>query len=264
MQTLTIKKLAACLALLIVRILSAQEAPPEIEKPSEHHQHLKMMAGTWDVKLKRHLNSGQIVKGTGVEIARMQPGGFWLISDLTGNFAGMKFAGHGMLGYEAHKNHYTGIWTDSVASILLISKGQFEKNGHLNTMTGKAYDPMKKRMITYLQVTKIKDANTKTFHMYDTSGKHKTLMMEAIYKQRANQKIINDLKFNSPFTHTIAGLGGVYYYLGGPQQARPPEGKFKPGTRIKLVRKAGSYSVVQSETGITAHVATAALKPIGE
>ena len=98
--------------------------------------------------------------------------------------------------------------------------------------------------------------------MYDTSGKRKVLIMEAVYKRRVGEK--NNAKAPARFTHTIAGLGGVYYYLGGPQQARPPEGKFKPGTRVKLVRKAGSYSVVQSETGITAHVATAALKPIGE
>ena len=264
MSTLTLKTLPACLVVLVVRVLSAQEAPPEMEKPSEHHQHLKMMAGSWDVKLKRHHAPGQITEGTGVEIARMQPGGFWLISDFTGSFAGMKFTGHGMLGYEAHKKHYTGVWTDSVASMLLISEGQCEKNGHLNTMIGKAYDPMKKRMITYLQVTEIKDPNTKTFHLYDTSSKRKTLMMEAVYKRRANEKIINGTKFNGPFTHTIAGLGDVHYYLGGPQQARPPEGKFKLGTRVKLVRKSGSYSIAQSETGITAHVATAALKPIGE
>lgn len=222
------------------------------------------MVGTWDVKLKKHRAPDQIVKGTGVEIARMQPSSFWLIRDFIGTFAGIKFTGHGMLGYEAHKKHYTGIWTDSVASILLISEGQCENNGHLNTMIGKAYDPMKKRMITYLQVTEIKDANTKTFHMYDTSGKRKVLMMEAVYKRRANKKIINGTKPNGTFTHTIAGLGDVHYYLGGPQQARPPEGKFKLGTRVKLVRKSGSYSIVQSETGITAHVATAALKPIGE
>ena len=72
------------------------------------------------------------------------------------------------------------------------------------------------------------------------------------------------------FTHLdeagkeIAGPFGAVYYLGGPQQARPPEGRFKPGTRVRLVRKNGSYSVVQSENGITAHVATGALKAIGE
>ena len=128
------------------------------------------------------------MEGTGVEIARMQLGGFWLISDFTGTFAGMKFTGHSVLGYEAHKKHYTGVWTDSVASMLLISEGQCEKNGHINTMIGKAYDPIKKRMTIYLQVTEIKDANTKTFHMYDTSGKRKVLMMEAVYKRRARRK----------------------------------------------------------------------------
>jgi hypothetical protein len=264
----TLKTFPACVALLAAPLLTAhlpaRDAPPEMEKPGEHHRHLKMMAGTWDVKLKMHHAPGQVMEGTGVEIAKMQPGGFWLISDFTGTFAGMKFSGHGVLGYEAHKKRYTGVWTDSVASVMIISDGQCEKHGRLNTMVGKAYDPMKKRVVTYLQVTEFKDANTKTFHMYDTSGKRKMLMMEAVYKRRAEEKIIKGAKFNGPFTHTITSLGGVHYYLGGPQQARPPEGQFKPGTRVTLVRKNGSYCVVKSETGITAHVATTALKPIGK
>ena len=262
----TLKTFPACVALLAAPFLTAhlpaQDAPPEMEKPSEHHQHLKLMAGTWDMKSKMYHIPGQVIEGTGVEVARMQPGGFWLVSDFTGTFASMKFTGHGVLGFDAHKKRYTGMWVDSVASVMLISEGQCEKNGRLNTMVGKAYDPMKKRMITYLQVTELKDANTKTFKMYDTSGKRKVLIMEAVYKRRVEK--INNAKAPARFTHTIAGLGGVYYYLGGPQQARPPEGQFKPGTRVTLVRKNGSYSVVKSETGITAHVPTAALKPIGK
>ena len=130
-------------------------------------------------------------------------------------------------------------------------------------MSGTAFDPMQKRDVTMKTVTEIKDANTKIFRMFDVQDKKETLIMEAVYKRRIG-KIKKGAKLNDPFTHTIAGLGGVHYYLGGPQQARPPEGKFKPGTRVRLVRGAGSYSVVQSETGITAHVATAALKPIGK
>ncbi|MBC8324727.1 MAG: DUF1579 domain-containing protein [Verrucomicrobia subdivision 3 bacterium] len=267
MSTHTLKTLLACVALQAVLFITPtlhalEPAPPEMEKPGEHHQHLKMMTGTWDVKLKMHHAPGQVMDGTGEETARIQPGGFWLISNFTGTFAGMKFTGHGVLGYDAHKKRYTGVWTDSVASVMLHSEGHCEKNGRLNTMTGKAYDPMKKRVVTYLQVTKIKDANTKTFHMYDVSGKRKILMMEAVYKRRV-EKNIKDAKAPAKFTHTIVGLSGAHYYLGGPQQARPPEGQFKPGTRIKLVRKNGSYSIVQSETGITAHVSNTALKPIG-
>jgi len=244
-------------------LIALEPAPPDMEKPGEHHQHLKMMAGTWDMKAKIFAVPGQALEAIGVEVARIQPGGFWLISDFTGTAGRMKFSGHGVLGYEAHKKRYTGVWTDSVASVMLISEGQCEKNGHLNTMIGKAYDPMTKRMITYLQVTEIKDANTKIFKMYDTSGKRKTLMMDAVYKRRV-EKIIKDAKPLGHFTHTIRQLGGLDspYYINGPQQARPPDGRFKPGTFVRLVRTAGSYSVVKSETGITAHVASASLKKI--
>ena len=61
-------------------------------------------------------------------------------------------------------------------------------------------------------------------------------------------------------THIITA--DTVYYMSGPQQARPPEGKFKTGTKVTLVQKAGSYSVVRSESGIQAHVSTDALKPI--
>ncbi len=63
------------------------------------------------------------------------------------------------------------------------------------------------------------------------------------------------------FTHTIGSVN-EYYYVGGPQQARPPEGAFSKGTKIRLVRDAGSYSLVQNETGITAYVTTGCLKKI--
>ncbi|MFP6872470.1 MAG: hypothetical protein VCA55_03085, partial [Verrucomicrobiales bacterium] len=57
------------------------------------------------------------------------------------------------------------------------------------------------------------------------------------------------------FTHRIQSAG-EQYYLNGPQQARAPDGSFAKGTRVKLIRTAGSYSLVQSESGITAYVTT--------
>ena len=52
----------------------------------------------------------------------------------------------------------------------------------------------------------------------------------------------------------------VAYYLTGPQQARPPDGYFEKGTRVRLVSGAGSYSVVESETGVTGYVPTDSLE----
>ncbi|MDP6545667.1 MAG: hypothetical protein QGH60_16915 [Phycisphaerae bacterium] len=61
-------------------------------------------------------------------------------------------------------------------------------------------------------------------------------------------------------THVVTA--DTVYYMSGPQQARPPEGKFKAGTKVTLLQKAGSYSVVRSEGGVQAHVSTASLKAI--
>jgi len=52
------------------------------------------------------------------------------------------------------------------------------------------------------------------------------------------------------------------YYLTGPQQSRPPDGKLKRGTQVQLIRDSGSYSVVVTDNGFRAHLSTASLKSI--
>jgi len=52
------------------------------------------------------------------------------------------------------------------------------------------------------------------------------------------------------------------YYLAGPQQARPADGTVPAGSRVTLLRDAGSYCLVRIAGGVEAYVATDALKPI--
>jgi hypothetical protein len=49
------------------------------------------------------------------------------------------------------------------------------------------------------------------------------------------------------------------YYLNGPQQASPPDGTFPAGTKVTLVRDAGSYSLVRSAAGVEAYVSNEAI-----
>ena len=256
------KSLFILLTCLSLSTIIAQE-PPRLEKPNEHHKHLRKMTGTWDFKSKFHLLSGQIIEMTGVEIAKMQPGGFWLISDYTGKYMGMPFHAHALIGYEAHKKKYSGTWTDSFDSVLVILSGTCSKDGKTITMVGKGYAPVQKREITYKHIYETKDTNTKIYKLYYVEAEKEELIMEFASKRRPPKLNLNSTNKDS-FTHEITGPFGSAYYLDGPQQARPPEGKFKSGTRVRLIRNAGSYSVVQSETGITAHVSTAALKTINK
>ncbi len=62
------------------------------------------------------------------------------------------------------------------------------------------------------------------------------------------------------WTHQVALE--TEYYKTGPQQMRPPDGKFAPGTKVRIVREAGSYVQVESETGVTAYVEAGSLKPL--
>jgi NitT/TauT family transport system substrate-binding protein len=64
----------------------------------------------------------------------------------------------------------------------------------------------------------------------------------------------------SDWTHELTS--DQPYYLTGPQQARPPEGTWKAGTKVKLEQASGSYSRVTAEDGTTAWVATDSIRPL--
>lgn len=60
------------------------------------------------------------------------------------------------------------------------------------------------------------------------------------------------------FSHVLA-VEAVYYTT-GPQQGRPPDGKLPSGTRVHIVRQAGSYTLVRTDGGIEAYVAADIVK----
>ena len=71
-------------------------------------------------------------------------------------------------------------------------------------------------------------------------------------------KVLGELGDQDKFSHVISTE--TEYYTTGPQQGRPADGKFPAGTKINIVKKAGSYVLVNSEKGIKAYVSTNAIK----
>ena len=67
-------------------------------------------------------------------------------------------------------------------------------------------------------------------------------------------------KVETNSTHVI--VAETVYYKGGPQQAQPPDGRFRVGTKVKLIEEAGSYILVRSEDGITAYVVADSMRKI--
>ena len=64
--------------------------------------------------------------------------------------------------------------------------------------------------------------------------------------------------YESRFSHVI--VAETEYYTTGPQQGRPPDGKFPAGTEVSIVEEAGSYLLVQSDGGVEAYVAADAVE----
>ncbi|PIR20444.1 MAG: hypothetical protein COV45_06640 [Deltaproteobacteria bacterium CG11_big_fil_rev_8_21_14_0_20_47_16] len=63
-----------------------------------------------------------------------------------------------------------------------------------------------------------------------------------------------------PYTHVVSYE--TQYYLHGPQQAMPPQGKFRPGTKVIIIQDMGSYVRVKSDNGIEAAVSAESLRKI--
>jgi uncharacterized protein YgiM (DUF1202 family) len=49
------------------------------------------------------------------------------------------------------------------------------------------------------------------------------------------------------------------FYRTGPQQAMPPDGTFKAGTRIEIIQEAGSYTLVRAQDGREGYVSSDAI-----
>ena len=102
---------------------------------SKEHEVLKMEAGDWDAEVTMFMGPTgpyeQPHKSKGKESNRML-GDFWLVSDFSGDFEGLKFTGRGQFGYDASKKKYVGTWIDSFSP-------------HVTKMAG-TYDADKKTM----------------------------------------------------------------------------------------------------------------------
>ena len=67
-----------------------------------------------------------------------------------------------------------------------------------------------------------------------------------------------DASASHEFTHVITTE--TEYYTTGPQQGRPPDGKFPAGTKVSIIEDAVSYVWVQSGGEIEAYVAADAVR----
>ena len=72
----------------------------------------------------------------------------------------------------------------------------------------------------------------------------------------------DDENLNSDPISTVSHVIAIEteYYTTGPQQSRPPDGRFATGTTVSIVENSGSYVLVRSDNGVEAYVTSDAIK----
>ena len=157
-----------------------QEGMPPAPKPQKEHEWLKNFEGAWDFTAKFHMApGGPAMESKGVQVDRMGGGGLWLIVDSMEDKKDAPFHGHGMVGYDAEKKKYIGVWVDGHTSKFAMSEGTADKDGKVLTMESEAMGPDGKPM-KMRQESTLKDKDHKTLKFFASGQDGKETMVGQI------------------------------------------------------------------------------------
>lgn len=104
--------------------------------PGDHHERMSQYTGTWNVVGKFWMTpEGPPMETTGRSTIRSILGGRYILEEYSSEFEGEPY--HGMLiqGYDNYKEEYFTIWMDNYSTRPMISTGDRDENGVLQTST---------------------------------------------------------------------------------------------------------------------------------
>ena len=141
----------------------AQELP-EMPAPQKEHEWLNQLAGEWETEGEVFLEPGKPpIKSSGTEKAHMM-GGFWLVSDVRGEFMDIAIEAKLTLGYDPKKEKYVGTWIDSMGSYLWHYQGAVDDTGKTLTLDTEGPCPQRGgRLSKFKEVIEIKSKNERVF-----------------------------------------------------------------------------------------------------
>ena len=161
--------------------------------PTPEHERLARDVGTWDATIKSWMQGpgSEPSVSKGVEVAKMMPGGLWVLSEFHGKFGDTAFHGQGQTGYDPVKKKYIGTWVDSMSPTIMITEGDFDPQTNTFTMYSKGVDPAGKPYDAKM-VDVHKDKDTRVFSMSmksdETRGEY-IKVMEISYVKRRDQGV---------------------------------------------------------------------------
>ncbi len=149
------------------------EAMMKMGAPGKHHEHLKVLAGTWKTTTKMWMEPGEPGISHGVCKNTWILGGRFLQSEFKSTSGEFPFEGFGLLGYDKTKKQHVSLWCDTMSTIVGVSYGSCDDSGNLFTYTATYDCPMTGQPKNAKMVTKVINDNKHVFTMHnvDKDGK---------------------------------------------------------------------------------------------
>lgn len=161
------------------------QAMAKYATPGPQHKLLSKLVGNWSVTGKMWMEPGKppIVTSSKAKIKNM--GDLWIVEEVTGDFMGKPFLGHGVQGFDIAKQKYVGTWVDNFGSYIMVAEGTADAAGKVITTLSSDVDPATGKSSTTKSVTTI-DSDTKhTIAMYKTGPDGKDVeLMELVYTKK--------------------------------------------------------------------------------
>ncbi len=157
-----------------------------LTSPSEHHEFLKRLEGTWDCTLRVWASGPEsaATESKGKMVSKVIMDGRFLLDNFEGEMMGQPFTGLGLTGYDNFKKQYVSTWADSMGTAILTMCGSVSRDGDTLTMYGKMDEPMTgehEKMVKFVHT--FQDADHNTFAIYDLVQGEDAKMFEIDYER---------------------------------------------------------------------------------
>jgi len=115
----------------------------EVASPAGEHEYLKRFEGTWKAKTKFWMAPNTPPQeSAGTMTSKPILGGRFLQANYEGQTPWGEFSGMAIDGFDRIRKKYTGVWMDSMGTIMMVFEG--DRDGDVRTMTCNYVDPMGK------------------------------------------------------------------------------------------------------------------------
>ena len=142
----------------------------ELSQPGVSHKLLDIFVGKWDVKIT-YWNSprSQGHQSSGKSDFNWILGGRFLRENFSGQIAGEKFEGMGLMAYDNAERAFKTVWLDSLNTTIATAAGRYSPDSNEFNFTSEVYDPLIGKNKTIRSILRIKSPDSYVFTMFDRS-----------------------------------------------------------------------------------------------